>query len=121
MFGYATLVCLAAVLFWLDPILKAVAPSLQEAPVLRKTPRPAINEALLALEDAADDLTCPEDAYTVHVFSKAPLVLYVENFLSLAERKHLVEIRWVHEYSGLSLFFSLSLRSFSSLLFVLSL
>ncbi|CAK7220359.1 hypothetical protein SBRCBS47491_004162 [Sporothrix bragantina] len=94
MFGYAVLVCLAAVLFWLDPILKAVAPSLQEAPVLRKTPRPAINEALLALEDpvADEDLVCPDDAYTVHIFNKAPLVLYVENFLSLTERRHLVEI-----------------------------
>ncbi|CAK7215649.1 hypothetical protein SCUCBS95973_002546 [Sporothrix curviconia] len=94
MLGYAALVCLAAVLFWLDPILKAVAPALQEAPILRKTPRPAINEALLALENAEADkgLVCPDDAYTVHVFSKAPLVLYVENFLSLAERRHLVEI-----------------------------
>ncbi|ERS99757.1 prolyl 4-hydroxylase [Sporothrix schenckii 1099-18] len=95
MFGYAALVCLAAVLFWLDPILRVVAPSVLDAPVLRKTPRPPINEALLALEDDSletEDLTCPDDAYTVHIFSKAPLVLYVENFLSLAERRHLIEI-----------------------------
>ncbi|CAK7197450.1 hypothetical protein SEUCBS139899_000097 [Sporothrix eucalyptigena] len=93
MYGYAALVCLAAVLFWLDPILQLVAPSMLEAPVLRKTPRPAINEALLALESAEDrTLTCPDDEYTVHIFNKAPLVLYVENFLSLAERKHLIEI-----------------------------
>lgn len=100
MFGYAAIVCLAAVLFWLDPILRVVAPSmLPAAPVLRKTPRPLINEALLALEDAAAGpgaaQACPADAYTVHIFSKAPLVLYVENFLSLDERKHLVDIRYV--------------------------
>lgn len=100
MFGYAALVCLGAVLFWLDPILRVVAPSLQlDAPVLRKTPRPPINEALLALEEENDPsssssgLTCPEDAYTVHIFSKAPLVLYLEDFLSLDERRHLIEIR----------------------------
>lgn len=102
MFGYAALVCLAAVLFWLDPILRVVAPSvLLDTPVLRKTPRPPINEALLALEDnSAQVQACPEDAYTVQIFSKAPLVLYVENFLSLDERRHLIEIRWVPNYDG---------------------
>ncbi len=99
MFGYAVVACLAVVLFWLDPILQALAPStagLQQAPVLRRTPRPAINDALLALEDAEshDAAPYPEDASAVHIFSKAPLVLYVENFLSVSERRHLVEIRY---------------------------
>ncbi|EPE08810.1 2og-fe oxygenase family protein [Ophiostoma piceae UAMH 11346] len=94
MYGYAAVVCLAGVLFWLDPILRVMAPSLVPAtPMLRRTPRPPINEALLALEDAVDaGIECPADSYTVHIYNKAPLVLYVEDFLSLDERKHLIDI-----------------------------
>ncbi|OAA65739.1 2og-Fe oxygenase family protein [Niveomyces insectorum RCEF 264] len=97
MFGYAVLVCAAAVLFWLDPLLRVLAPSLvPDAPVLPRTPRPRLNEALLALEDVSAEneggTRCPPDAYTVHIFNKAPLVLYVENFLSADERQHLLDI-----------------------------
>ena len=107
MYGYAAIACLAGVLFWLDPILRVVAPSLVPAtPALRRTPRPPINEALLALEDAADaGIACPADRYTVHIYSKAPLVLYVEDFLSLDERRHLLAIRRVDIFYSQSIIY----------------
>ncbi|CAN8096584.1 unnamed protein product [Discula destructiva] len=59
---------------------------------MRRTPRPAINESLLALDDWHGNLSCGADGYTVHLFSKAPLIVYVEGFLSASERAHLIEI-----------------------------
>ncbi len=39
---------------------------------------------------AAD--ACTHPPYDIHLFSKAPLVIYISNFLTLAEREHLKEI-----------------------------
>lgn len=62
-------------------------------PQIHRTPRPAVKTDLLAAEDWPGNLTCPGDAYSVHLFSKEPLVVYLENFLSPGERAHLLEIR----------------------------
>lgn len=62
-------------------------------PRVRRIPRPAVNESLLALDDWPANLTCPGDAYAAHLFSKEPLVVYIENFLSPTERAHLLDIR----------------------------
>lgn len=63
-------------------------------PQIRRTPRPRVNETLLALEDSLNQtLQCPGDEYSVHIFSKEPLVIYIKNFLSAEERSHLLDIR----------------------------
>lgn len=62
-------------------------------PQIRRAPRPAINESLLALDDWHGNLSCGDDGYAVHLFSRAPLVVYIEDFLSASERAHLLEIR----------------------------
>lgn len=72
------------------PIFSGISPA---APQIRRTPRPRVNEDLLALDDWPANLTCPEDSYSVHLFSKEPLVIYIENFLAVEERSHLLEIR----------------------------
>ena len=98
MFPYivAGLACL--LVFW-HPLLEYVAPSYAASShpaqrVIPRTPRPPVNESLLALDDGGgEELRCPPDAYVVHVLSKAPLVLYVENFLSEDERAHFLDIR----------------------------
>ncbi|CAJ2509942.1 Uu.00g058420.m01.CDS01 [Anthostomella pinea] len=60
---------------------------------LPRTPRPRINESLLALDGPGEPAPiCPPDAYSVHILSKAPLVVYIENFISEDERAHLLEI-----------------------------
>lgn len=64
-------------------------------PQIRRLPRPQLNEDLLALESPGNQTSCSPNPYTVHVFSRAPLVLYIENFLSQDERAHLLEIRFV--------------------------
>jgi prolyl 4-hydroxylase len=52
------------------------------------------NDSLLALPDESFDASeCPPHGYTVRIFSRDPLVLYIENFLSEEERHHLMEIR----------------------------
>jgi prolyl 4-hydroxylase len=96
MIGYF-LAVLPVLFFFSDPILQLFSPSYSQ---IRRAPRPELNQLnpdLLALETNDDgskpNYTCPPDPYTVHVFSRAPLVLYIENFLSAAERAHLLNIR----------------------------
>ncbi|KAL7626237.1 hypothetical protein AAE478_003007 [Parahypoxylon ruwenzoriense] len=99
-FSYAV-AGLAVLLFAYDPIMQYLSShSPQQQPArLPRTPRPRINESLLAL-DAANETApscrppppAPADGYVVHLLSKAPIVIYVENFLSQAEREHLLEI-----------------------------
>jgi prolyl 4-hydroxylase len=45
--------------------------------------------------DGSDELNCADDAYRVHLFSRSPLVIYVENFLSRPETDHLLSIRFI--------------------------
>lgn len=86
---------LACLLFLYTPLSQLLLGSECSAPPrqIRRTPRPAVRSDLLAAEDWPGNLTCPGDAYSVHLFSKEPLVVYIENFLSAGERAHLLEIR----------------------------
>ncbi|KAK7965104.1 oxidoreductase 2OG-Fe(II) oxygenase family [Apiospora saccharicola] len=57
------------------------------------SPRPAINESLLATDAPGDrEPNCAPHSYSVQILSKAPLVIYIENFLSTAERELLLDI-----------------------------
>lgn len=38
-------------------------------------------------------VNCPADDYHVHIFSRTPLIIYVENFVSQEEADHLVTVR----------------------------
>ncbi|KAI1202677.1 hypothetical protein F5X97DRAFT_286905 [Nemania serpens] len=91
MFSY--IVAGLAFLLLCNPVTQYLTGS-QEPRRLPRTPRPPINESLLAIEadDGAAGLNCGPDAYSVHILSKAPLVVYIENFLSLDERNHLLAI-----------------------------
>ncbi|KAI9167402.1 Prolyl 4-hydroxylase [Paramyrothecium foliicola] len=87
----------AVLIFFSDPIGQLLFPGQQQHQQThggrRLSPRPQLNESLLALElpgDAA--LECPPDAYTARILRTEPLVVYLENFLSEEERKHLLEI-----------------------------
>jgi len=81
------------IFFFADPIYKLFSPS--TGPQIRRLPRPELNTDLLALEDGVKNYTCPPDHYKVYVYSRHPLVLYIEDFLSQEERKHLLKIRCV--------------------------
>ncbi|KAI1490048.1 2OG-Fe(II) oxygenase family oxidoreductase [Biscogniauxia mediterranea] len=84
---------IAFLLVFYNPIVQYL--SRGEPARLPRTPRPRINESLLAI-DAANETwslaNCPPDSYAIHILSKAPLVIYVENFISEDERAHLLEI-----------------------------
>lgn len=97
MFSYAVglLACLLVLYTPLSQLLFGQSPS--TAPRIRRTPRPAINESLLALDDWTGNLTCGEDQYSVHLFSKEPLIIYIESFLTKKERAHLLDIRLVSQ------------------------
>ncbi|RYP17532.1 hypothetical protein DL765_004496 [Monosporascus sp. GIB2] len=109
MFPYvvAVLACLLFVLY--EPLAEVISDSFicaggggggttankRHHRVLPRGPRPPINESLLAVDAANETATageCPPDAYVVHVLSRAPLVLYVEGFLSDADRAHLLDV-----------------------------
>ncbi|KAI2642902.1 hypothetical protein GGS21DRAFT_500137 [Xylaria nigripes] len=84
---------LAFFLFFYDPLVNYLVTDRELRP-LPRSPRPQINESLLAIETGNETarLNCAPDAYSVHIVSKAPLVVYIENFLSLSERTHLLDI-----------------------------
>lgn len=67
-----------------------------QIPQIRRIPLPKLNlkEDLIALEGNSSLLQCMPHtpAPVVHVYSREPLVLYIENFLSLDERHHLLDI-----------------------------
>ncbi|QKX56699.1 uncharacterized protein TRUGW13939_03805 [Talaromyces rugulosus] len=54
---------------------------------------PAFNNKNDIKAEDSDELNCPDDAYRVHLFSRSPLVIYVEDFLSVSETEHLLAIR----------------------------
>ena len=91
----------AFLLVFANPIAQLFSPA---TPQIRRTPRPQLNPDLLALEgedglanhtSSASLLECPPDPSSVHIFSREPLVLYIEGFLLPEERAHLLEIRFV--------------------------
>lgn len=90
-YGVGLLACALVLYTPLSQLL--LSPHAAVAPQMRRAPRPAINESLLALDDWPGNLSCEDAGYAVHLFSKAPLVVYIEDFLSASERAHLLEIR----------------------------
>ncbi len=83
----------AFLIFFVNPLSQMLFPSNG----VSRTSRPQLNESLIAVDGPNDTaLDCGPDSYSLHVFSTQPLVLYVEKFLSLAEREHLLDIRSVH-------------------------
>lgn len=97
------------VLFLYNPVVQLLGLAPETHQVLR-TPRPHLNEELLALESRNGSSNCSRDSrYSVHIFSRDPLVLYIENLLTPEERQHLLDIRlvactlWTHRYAGLEL------------------
>ncbi|XXH04763.1 protease B nonderepressible form [Hypoxylon texense] len=81
---------LAIFLVAYNPIVQYLSPEPSRLP---RTPRPRINESLLAIDGPNQTApSCPPDSYSVHILSKAPLVIYIENFLLEEERSHLLEI-----------------------------
>lgn len=99
MFSYLVgFVAIFAVLY--NPLSQFFSPGI---PQVRRTPRPQINTDLLALEENTGNETgtqCPQDAYSVHIFSREPLVIYIEGFLLPEERVHLLDIRCVWPRKG---------------------
>jgi prolyl 4-hydroxylase len=81
----------AFLVFFLNPLTQLLFPSTRPA---ARSPRPQLNESLLAIDSPNQTaLDCPPNVYSVHIFSKFPLILYLENFLSASEREHLLDIR----------------------------
>ncbi|KUI58812.1 hypothetical protein VP1G_06070 [Cytospora mali] len=75
MLSYAVAVLVFIILY--NPIIQFLSPA-PLLPQVHRTPRPRVNESLLALEEAngtAPALQCLEDSYSVHIFSKEPLVV----------------------------------------------
>ncbi|KAM0284406.1 hypothetical protein ACHAQH_001982 [Verticillium albo-atrum] len=79
----------AFLLFALGPLTQWLSPAQRSSSY---APRPYLNTSHLALDDAnATAIDCAPDAYAVHIYSREPLVLYFESFLTEAERAHLLE------------------------------
>ncbi|KAK4668017.1 uncharacterized protein QC764_702630 [Podospora pseudoanserina] len=65
----------------------------ESAKPLHRIPRPQLRPEFLALENGTDArLGCEDVGYKMHVFSREPLVVYFENFVSAREREHLLDI-----------------------------
>lgn len=87
----------AALLLLSNPISRVLFPEQhlqQQQRAAKLSPRPQLNESLLALDGPNSTLPdCPADTYAARILSREPLVVYLENFLSPRERKHLLDIR----------------------------
>lgn len=64
------------------------------------TPLHLADDRFISLEDDVP-FTCPEQEgrYKVHIFSRVPLVIYIEGFLSEDEAEHLVRVRYGFSFS----------------------
>lgn len=85
-------------LFVIAPLLRQLFPVTQDIfdPDTDATTESdiSLDPEILSLPDGIIP-TCPEDTYRVHLLSKDPLIIYIEDFLSTAEADHLVKIRSV--------------------------
>lgn len=52
--------------------------------------------SFLPLLATAQNYTCPDHLYTVHLFSTSPLILYIPNFLTDHEATHLLSVSAPH-------------------------
>ena len=98
-------------IFVLDPLLRGFFSGL--LPASDSDSEPRSNKDIFDFDDAAavgpglnltdDSFISPEDGvpfdcpnaegYRVHLLSRAPLVMYIENFISETEANHLLDVR----------------------------
>lgn len=50
-----------------------------------------LNNSLIATDEP---LFCPSHGYKTHILSFEPLIIYIEDFVSVNETKHLLKIRY---------------------------
>lgn len=50
----------------------------------------SLNSSLIA---SNEPLSCPHHSFNTYILSHQPLIIYIENFLSVDESKHLLDIR----------------------------
>lgn len=90
-------------LFILDPLVRDFFPSLSaESPNSDElfdesgSPGPGINltdDSFISPEDGVP-INCPNaEGYRMHLLSREPLIIYIENFVSEAEANHLLNMR----------------------------
>jgi prolyl 4-hydroxylase len=99
MFSYIVGFVAFLILFY-NPLLQLLSTG---TPRIHRIPRPQMNTDRLALEQNTGNETaiqCPQDSYAVHVFSREPLVLYIEGFLLPGERAHLLDVWFVSHLSA---------------------
>jgi hypothetical protein len=51
----------------------------------------SFNSSFIATDEP---LVCPEHNFNTHILSHEPLMIYIEDFLSASESKHLLQIRY---------------------------
>lgn len=66
------------------------------SPSPRSAPRSQLSfDQVESLVVPDSGLQCRDHAYRVHIFSREPLVIYIENFVSEQEAKHVITMRYV--------------------------
>jgi prolyl 4-hydroxylase len=92
MIGYIFALLPLYVLVYL-PISSMLSGSPQKS---RKQQALTFNETFIATDEP---LSCPSHNYNTHILSHEPLIIYIENFLSESESRHLLEIRYLNSKS----------------------
>lgn len=85
---YAFLLGISYILI-VAPLLR----SLFGSPSFEESPEQLSVEKIESLVIPDPNLKCPEHSYSIRVFSRDPLVIYITSFLSVEEADHLVKIR----------------------------
>ncbi|OCL04995.1 hypothetical protein AOQ84DRAFT_323635 [Glonium stellatum] len=61
-------------------------------PSKQNPPEEISSEKSASLVIPEDNLTCPYHAYNIHIFSRDPLIIYIQSFLSNEEAEHIVSM-----------------------------
>jgi prolyl 4-hydroxylase len=82
-----------AYIFVLAPVSRLIFGTDSDASQNEVLDTSKIDPKLLSLISPDEVLNCSSPPYNVHIFSRAPLVIYIESFLSDDEASHLVRER----------------------------
>ena len=90
-------------IFILDPVVRGFFPSLVAPPSdsddlfdESSAPAPGINltdDSFISPEDGVPFNCASAEGYRVHLLSREPLIIYIENFISETEANHILDMR----------------------------
>src|ERR1700753_1665649 len=93
------LISIAAYIFVLAPLQSILLPPSWRTSLFSSDTSSSSHNHTISLADLfvpPADLSCPPHTYTTTLLSRSPLIIYIHNFLSASESKHLLSLSNSH-------------------------